>query len=81
MKSLTVAFSILMGLIAFVLWIQLYVPFANDTLIPYITCSDNAIPNSGVITTIIQLMPLVVIIVIMIIPIMQATEPEARYYQ
>lgn len=80
MNSIKVLWMVMAGLLCFVLWLQFYVPIANEMLIPYLSCTDNAIQNSAIIIAIVQLLPLILVIAIIMIPIMRAGEPEAPVY-
>ncbi|RLJ02518.1 MAG: hypothetical protein DRP11_02930 [Candidatus Aenigmatarchaeota archaeon] len=78
MRSLVVMWTILAGLIAFGIWLQIWTPIYNDIVYPYITNAENNIAYSDLIVTLLAFAPLFVVFVILLMPIM-SPEPERLF--
>lgn len=75
MNSLRVAWTIFAGLLLFIVWIQLWNPLVNDVLFPFLNCASVSIPNASLIQTIVSLGPLIVVLILLLGPIVQVSEP------
>jgi len=69
MNALKIMWAIMAGFFAFAVWIQVWIPIANGTTLPYITCAANNIPYAGTVVVIVNLFPLVTLLAILFAPI------------
>lgn len=71
--------SMVIGILVFIAWIQIFIPLTNDILYPILDNTDNAVPYAAWIKALIQLIPLVLAITVLIGPFVKQEEIQQSY--
>jgi len=73
MKIISMIMAVLVGVMVFTVFVQIFSPITEDVLFPFINNADNGIEYAEVIITIIGFLPLILAMMIFVLAVIEFT--------